>query len=140
MLVPSIRMSPESSSISRLTSFIAVVFPAPDGPTRMQISPDGTVSERSSTAALSVPAYRLVARSKTISAAAVRLIGGAYVLVEVKLALLLMPLVFAGAGSPGAPVVVAVVDSGVSPSVPGLVTGYNAVDGSTDTAEAGGHG
>ena len=34
----------------------------------------------------------------------------------------------------------AVVDSGVNPSVPGLVTGYNAADGSTDTREAGGHG
>ena len=32
-----------------------------------------------------------------------------------------------------ASVVVAVVDSGVDPSVPGLVTGYNAVDGSSDT-------
>jgi subtilisin family serine protease len=39
-----------------------------------------------------------------------------------------------------APVVVAVVDSGVNPSVPGLIAGYNAADGSTDTAEAGGHG
>jgi subtilisin family serine protease len=46
-----------------------------------------------------------------------------------------------GAARPDVPAVtVAVVDSGVNPSVPGLVTGYNAVDGSSDTAEAGGHG
>jgi hypothetical protein len=38
------------------------------------------------------------------------------------------------------PIVVAVVDSGVDPSVPGLVAGYNAVDGSADTRDAGGHG
>ena len=37
-------------SMRRLTSFIAVVFPAPDGPTRQQMSPAGTVSERSWTA------------------------------------------------------------------------------------------
>jgi subtilisin family serine protease len=40
----------------------------------------------------------------------------------------------------GAPVVVAVVDSGVDQAVPKLVTGYNAVDGSTDTRDTGGHG
>jgi len=39
-----------------------------------------------------------------------------------------------------APVVVAVVDSGVDPGVPGLVAGYNAVDGSTDTRDGYGHG
>jgi hypothetical protein len=41
-----------------------------------------------------------------------------------------------GAARPdAAAVTVAVVDSGVNPSVPGLVTGHNAVDGSSDTAE-----
>jgi subtilisin family serine protease len=50
-------------------------------------------------------------------------------------------LCLAGA-SPAAdrPVVVAVVDSGVDPGVPGLVAGYNAVDGSADTRDQLGHG
>jgi subtilisin family serine protease len=39
-----------------------------------------------------------------------------------------------------APVVVAVVDSGVNGPVPGLVPGWNAVDGSVDTRDTGGHG
>jgi subtilisin family serine protease len=55
-------------------------------------------------------------------------------------ALLLSALLLVPAASRDSPVVVAVVDSGVNPAVPGLVTGYNAVDGSTDTAESGGHG
>jgi len=38
------------------------------------------------------------------------------------------------------PVVVAVVDSGVDGPVPGLVPGWNAVDGSADTRDTGGHG
>jgi Subtilase family len=38
------------------------------------------------------------------------------------------------------PIVVAVVDSGVDPSVPGLVTGDNAADGSSDTRDESGHG
>jgi subtilisin family serine protease len=46
----------------------------------------------------------------------------------------------AGAPSGGQPIVVAVVDSGVDPSVPGLVAGYNAVDGSSDTRDGFGHG
>ncbi len=50
-LFPSIVMSPSSKSISRLTSFIAVVLPAPDGPTSTQISPAGTTNDRSLTAA-----------------------------------------------------------------------------------------
>jgi subtilisin family serine protease len=46
------------------------------------------------------------------------------------------------AGAPAAdrPIVVAVVDSGIDPSVPGVVTGWNAIDGSTDTRDTGGHG
>lgn len=50
-------------------------------------------------------------------------------------------LTLAGAAPAGnAPVVVAVVDSGVDGPVPGLVPGWNAVDGSSDTHDAGGHG
>ena len=55
MLRPSIRMSPESNGISRLTIFSAVVLPPPDGPTRTQKVPAGISSERSSTAAESRP-------------------------------------------------------------------------------------
>src|SRR5438105_3285009 len=46
MLRPSIVISPCSKSISRLTSFIAVVLPAPEGPTSTQISPAGIVAGR----------------------------------------------------------------------------------------------
>jgi len=50
-------------------------------------------------------------------------------------------LALAGAAPAGnAPVVVAVVDSGVDAPVPGLVPGWNAVDGSADTHDSGGHG
>src|SRR5919199_1575602 len=70
-LRPSMRMSPESNGIRRLTSFSAVVLPPPDGPTRTQNVPAGISSERSSTAAAPRPAYRLVTRSKTMSAARV---------------------------------------------------------------------
>ena len=54
-LVPSIRMSPSVIEISRLTIFIAVVLPPPDGPTSTQISPAGIVSESSSTAGCGRP-------------------------------------------------------------------------------------
>ena len=50
-LRPSIVMSPSSKSIRRLTIFMAVVLPAPDGPTSTQMSPAGTASERFETAA-----------------------------------------------------------------------------------------
>ncbi len=69
MLVPSMRMSPLVSEMSRLTSRSAVVLPPPDGPTSTQISPAGTVSDRRSTAAPSRPGYSFVASSKTSSAA-----------------------------------------------------------------------
>src|SRR5438034_4246544 len=69
-LRPPIVMSPSEMSISRLTIFIAVVLPPPEGPTSTQISPAGTTSERSSTAGAARPGYRLVTWSKTISAAA----------------------------------------------------------------------
>ena len=55
MLRPSIVMSPDVRSISRLTSFIAVVFPLPDGPMRTQISPAGISSVRSETAGVRRP-------------------------------------------------------------------------------------
>ena len=47
MLRPSIRMSPSSNGISRLTSLSAVVLPPPDGPTSTQNVPAGIVSESS---------------------------------------------------------------------------------------------
>src|SRR4051795_2672694 len=62
-------MSPCSKSISRLITFNAVVLPAPDGPTSMQISPAPMLSDRLSTAGCCWPAYRFVTESKTISAA-----------------------------------------------------------------------
>src|SRR5262249_9747982 len=46
----SMRTVPEVGSISRLTILREVVLPQPLGPTRTQISPGGTVSERFSTA------------------------------------------------------------------------------------------
>src|SRR4051812_41106064 len=52
-------MSPPVSSIIRLTSRIAVVFPQPDGPTRTQTSPAGTVKLRSPIAGSAWPGYRL---------------------------------------------------------------------------------
>ena len=42
-------------SIMRLTIRIAVVLPQPEGPTSTQISPEGTVSDRASTAGASWP-------------------------------------------------------------------------------------
>jgi subtilisin family serine protease len=40
----------------------------------------------------------------------------------------------------GDQIVIAVVDSGVDPSVPGLVAGRNVFDGSSDTGDNQGHG
>src|SRR3954453_22253271 len=54
---PSIVMWPEVGSIHRLTIFKDVVWPQPDGPTRMQIFPAGTVSDRSLTAAGAAPRF-----------------------------------------------------------------------------------
>src|SRR3954468_15762424 len=53
-------MSPLVMSIMRFTIRMAVVLPQPEGPTSTQISPAGTVSERSSTAAASWPGNVLV--------------------------------------------------------------------------------
>ena len=47
---PSNRMRPDVGSISRLTILSDVVLPQPEGPTRTQILPAGTVSDRSLTA------------------------------------------------------------------------------------------
>jgi len=46
----------------------------------------------------------------------------------------------AAAGPAGAPIVIAVVDSGVDPSVPGLIAGRNVFAGSADTRDDAGHG
>ena len=54
--MPSIVMSPSVIEISRLTIFIAVVLPPPEGPTSTQISPAGIVSESSVTAGWGLPA------------------------------------------------------------------------------------
>src|SRR5689334_8751175 len=72
--------------------------------------------------------------------AAVRLMRGDYVLPRVRLIPFLFLLLALPARAADAPVVVAVVDSGVNASVPGQVAGYNAADGSTDATEPGGHG
>jgi hypothetical protein len=48
-------MSPLVGSIMRFTMRMTVVLPQPDGPTSTQISPAGTVSERSLTAGSSEP-------------------------------------------------------------------------------------
>ena len=47
---PSMVMSPSVMSIRRLTIFIAVVLPPPDGPTSTQISPAGTARDSERTA------------------------------------------------------------------------------------------
>jgi subtilase family protein len=57
------------------------------------------------------------------------------------LALAATALVLARAADPAtSPVVVAVVDSGVDPSVPGLIAGHNVFDDSADTHDDQGHG
>jgi subtilisin family serine protease len=65
------------------------------------------------------------------------------VVIDVRAAVLIAAgfLTLAGAApAENAPVVVAVVDSGVDEPVPGLVPGWSAVDGSSDTRDTGGHG
>ena len=47
---PPIVIRPLVGSMSRLTIFMLVVFPQPEGPTSTQISPAGTVRVRSVTA------------------------------------------------------------------------------------------
>ena len=73
---PPIVMRPLVGSISRLTIFMLVVLPQPDGPTRTQISPAGTVSVRLSTAGgASGPPYRFVTCSNATTAPALSCIG-----------------------------------------------------------------
>ena len=68
---PSIVIRPLVGSMSRFTIFIVVVLPQPDGPTRTQISPAGTVRVRSLTASgVPGPPYRLVTCSKATTAPA----------------------------------------------------------------------
>ena len=55
-------------------------------------------------------------------------------------ALVLLALAAPAAAAPTEPIVVAVVDSGVDPSVPGLVAGRNVLAGSADTHDDQGHG
>ena len=53
---PSMRIRPHVGSMSRLTILSVVVLPQPEGPTRTQMRPAGTVSVRSSTAPCAVAA------------------------------------------------------------------------------------
>ena len=65
MSSPSRNIRPLVGSMSRLTIFIVVVLPHPDGPTRVTSSPSATSKDRSSTAM--VPSsYRLVTCSNRI--------------------------------------------------------------------------
>jgi len=48
-------MSPSVIEIRRFTIFIAVVLPAPDGPTSTQMSPAGIVKDSSLTAGCGLP-------------------------------------------------------------------------------------
>ncbi len=65
MSSPSRKIRPSVGSMSRLTIFIVVVLPQPDGPTSVTSSPSATSKDRSSTAV--VPSgYRLVTCSNRI--------------------------------------------------------------------------
>src|SRR3990170_53755 len=55
VFLPSMKISPELGSISRLTILIVVVLPQPDGPSSTQISPFGTSSVTWSTAGTVLP-------------------------------------------------------------------------------------
>src|SRR3954449_11348932 len=60
------KIRPSVGSISRLIIFIVVVFPHPDGPTSITISPAGMVRSTWSTAGAFCRGYRLVHPSRTI--------------------------------------------------------------------------
>ncbi len=60
------KISPEVGSISRLTIFMVVVLPQPDGPSSTQISPSGTSIDTWSTAGAEPPGKTLVTRSSRI--------------------------------------------------------------------------
>src|SRR5919108_5110305 len=62
-------MSPSLIEIRRLTIFIAVVLPLPDGPMSTQISPASTLSDSARTAGAARPGYRLVTARNSIGAA-----------------------------------------------------------------------
>src|SRR5438094_3192556 len=69
---PSMMICPPDGSMSRLTILSVVVLPQPDGPTRTQILPAGTVSDRSLTAPgvpLAPRSYRFVTLRNSIVAA-----------------------------------------------------------------------
>ena len=55
MSSPSTAIVPSVGSISRLIIFSVVVFPQPDGPTSITISPVGTSRSRALTAGSAVP-------------------------------------------------------------------------------------
>ena len=57
------RIFPLVGSMSRLTIFRLVVLPQPDGPTRQQIFPAGTIRDRSFTAPGVEPPFLLAATS-----------------------------------------------------------------------------
>src|SRR6266487_7021384 len=63
---PSIRTWPLLGSTSRLTIFKLVVLPQPLGPTRTQMSPAGTSSDRSTTAPWG-PYFLLTWRNSTVA-------------------------------------------------------------------------
>src|SRR5512132_548614 len=72
MIRPSIAIRPDVTFSRPATIRSAVVFPHPDGPTRMRNSPSATVSERSSTAATRL-SNSFVTRSNLTSAIALSL-------------------------------------------------------------------
>src|SRR6266540_4322833 len=75
MIRPSIAIRPDVTFSSPATIRSAVVFPHPDGPTRMRNSASPTVSERSSTAA-TLPSNSFVTWSNLTSAIALSLQPG----------------------------------------------------------------
>src|SRR2546422_8749385 len=86
MSAPSMRICPLVGSISRLTILRVVVLPHPDGPTRTQMRPAGTASDRSFTAPgvfFSRAPYTFVTwRNSTVAPGrwpAVRIVGWAVV-------------------------------------------------------------
>src|SRR2546427_8200283 len=67
MSTPSISTWPVLGSTSRLTIFRLVVLPQPLGPTRTQMSPAGTTSDRSTTAPWLGPYCLLTWRNSTVA-------------------------------------------------------------------------
>ncbi len=71
-------MCPEVGSMIRLIIFIVVVFPQPDGPTRMTISPSGISMVRLSTARSFWPGKRFVSSSSRIIASVNGYLAGSW--------------------------------------------------------------